>query len=50
MSTETGTSLRVSRIINADRETVFRAWTEPDQLKPGTGCAWSRPREMSTRR
>jgi hypothetical protein len=25
-------SLRVSRIINADRETLFRAWTDPTEL------------------
>jgi uncharacterized protein YndB with AHSA1/START domain len=42
MSTETGTSLRISRIINADREAVFRAWTEPDQLK-----RWSCPEGMT---
>ncbi len=33
MSTETGTSLRVSRIIKADRQAVFKAWTEADKLK-----------------
>lgn len=41
MSTETSTSLRVSRVIKADRETVFRAWTEPEQLKH-----WSCPEGM----
>ena len=38
MSTDTGTFLRVSRLINADPKTVFRAWTEADQLK-----LWSCP-------
>lgn len=38
MSTDTGTFLRVSRLINADPNTVFRAWTEADQLKQ-----WSCP-------
>ncbi len=38
MSTETSTSLRISRVIKASRETVFRAWTEPDHLKQ-----WSCP-------
>jgi len=38
MSTDTGTTIRVSRLINADPKTVFRAWTEPDQLKQ-----WSCP-------
>jgi uncharacterized protein YndB with AHSA1/START domain len=38
MSTDTGTTIRVSRLINADADTVFRAWTEADQLKQ-----WSCP-------
>jgi uncharacterized protein YndB with AHSA1/START domain len=38
MSTDTGTTIRVSRLINADPATVFRAWTEADQLKQ-----WSCP-------
>lgn len=38
MSTNTETSLRVSRVIKAPREAVFRAWTEPDQL-----TQWSSP-------
>lgn len=38
MSTETGMFLRVSRLINADPETVFHAWTEPDEIK-----RWSCP-------
>ena len=42
MSTETGTSLRVSRIIKAAPETVFLAWTEPDQMGQ-----WSAPEGMS---
>lgn len=33
MSTETDTSLRVSRVIGTDRETAFRAWTEAEQMK-----------------
>lgn len=33
MTTKTETSLRVSRLINASPETLFRAWTDPDQLK-----------------
>ena len=33
MSTDTATSLRVIRLINADPHTVFRAWTEAEQLK-----------------
>jgi uncharacterized protein YndB with AHSA1/START domain len=33
MKTDTGLSLRVSRTINADPDTVFRAWTDPAQLK-----------------
>ena len=41
MSTETGTSLRVSRIIKAAPETVFLAWTEPDQMGQ-----WSAPEGM----
>jgi uncharacterized protein YndB with AHSA1/START domain len=38
MSTDTQTSVRISRVINADPDTLFRAWTEPDQLK-----RWSCP-------
>jgi uncharacterized protein YndB with AHSA1/START domain len=38
MSTQTGTSLRVSRVIKADPDAVFRAWTEPEQLRQ-----WSAP-------
>jgi len=38
MTTKTETSLRISRTIKASPETVFRAWTEPDQLK-----RWSCP-------
>lgn len=33
MSTKADTSLRLSRIIQADPGTVFRAWTEPEQMK-----------------
>ena len=42
MSTQTATSLGVSRVIKADPEAVFRAWTEPDQLKQ-----WSCPEGAS---
>jgi uncharacterized protein YndB with AHSA1/START domain len=38
MSTDTQTSVRISRVINADPKTLFRAWTEPEQLK-----RWSCP-------
>ncbi|NNG16089.1 MAG: SRPBCC domain-containing protein [Gemmatimonadales bacterium] len=38
MSTDTGTTLRVSRLINADPVTVWKAWTEADHLKQ-----WSCP-------
>ncbi|NIN72579.1 MAG: SRPBCC domain-containing protein [Gemmatimonadetes bacterium] len=41
MSTETGTSLRVSRVIQASPEKVFAAWTESEQLK-----RWSCPEGM----
>ncbi len=33
MSTDTSTSLRVSRVIDANQERVFQAWTDPDQMK-----------------
>lgn len=42
MSTKTDTSLRVSRVIKADAETVFRAWTEAEQLKQ-----WSCPEGLT---
>lgn len=42
MSTKADTSLRVSRIIQSDAETVFRAWTEPEHLK-----RWSCPEGLS---
>jgi len=38
MTTETSTSLRLSRMIKADPDAVFRAWTDPAQLKQ-----WSSP-------
>lgn len=38
MSTHTEASLQVSRLINADPATVFRAWTEPHHL-----AEWSCP-------
>lgn len=31
-STDTGTSLRLTRVVKAPREEVFRAWTEPERL------------------
>ena len=42
MSTKADTSLCVSRVIHADPDTVFRAWTEPEQLKH-----WSCPEGMT---
>ncbi len=33
MSTDTTTSLRLTRVIQASRERVFSAWTLPDQMK-----------------
>lgn len=38
MSIGTSTSLRITRVVKADPERVFRAWTEPERLK-----AWSCP-------
>lgn len=38
MTVETDTSLQVSRRIRADAETVFRAWTDPEELRQ-----WSCP-------
>ena len=38
MSTETETTVRVSRVIKADVSRVFEAWTQPEHLK-----AWSCP-------
>ena len=38
MSVETKSSVRLTRIINADRERVFGAWTQPEQIKK-----WSAP-------
>jgi uncharacterized protein YndB with AHSA1/START domain len=42
MSTETGTSLRLSRVVNAKRDQVFKAWTQPEQIK-----RWSCPEGMA---
>jgi uncharacterized protein YndB with AHSA1/START domain len=42
MNTQTGISLKLSRVIKADPETVFQAWTEPEQLK-----RWSAPEGMT---
>ena len=33
MTTDTATSLRISRRIQADPDSVFRAWTEPAEMK-----------------
>jgi uncharacterized protein YndB with AHSA1/START domain len=33
MTTTVANSLQVSRTIRADRETLFRAWTDPDALR-----------------
>lgn len=41
MSTETGTSLRITRVIKASPEKVFDAWTQAEQLK-----RWSCPEGM----
>jgi uncharacterized protein YndB with AHSA1/START domain len=41
MSTGTGTSLRVSRVIKAGPEKVFDAWTQPEHQK-----RWSCPEGM----
>jgi len=38
MSTDIDTSLQLSKVIAADPETVFRAWTDPEQVK-----LWSCP-------
>jgi uncharacterized protein YndB with AHSA1/START domain len=38
MDTDTRTSLSVTKVIPASQEAVFRAWTEPDQMK-----RWSCP-------
>ena len=37
MSTDTSTSLRLSRIINADRDTVWAAWTEVERARRARG-------------
>lgn len=41
MTTQTATSLSLTRTIRADRDAVFRAWTEPAQLRQ-----WSCPEGM----
>ncbi len=33
MTTETDTTIRLTRIINASHSDVFRAWTEPSQMR-----------------
>ncbi len=51
MKTDTGLSLRVSRTINADPDTVFRAWTTPRNSRTGgtrtRGAASAAPRSTS---
>jgi uncharacterized protein YndB with AHSA1/START domain len=42
VSTKADTSLRLSRVIQADPDTVFRAWTEPAHLKQ-----WSCPEGLT---
>lgn len=42
MSTNTTTSLRLTRVINASPDAVFRAWTDPAQL-----ARWSCPEGMT---
>jgi uncharacterized protein YndB with AHSA1/START domain len=42
MSTDTGTTLRLSRVIKASREKVFEAWTQPEHMKK-----WSCPEGMN---
>ncbi len=42
MNTQTGISLKLSRVIKADPDTVFQAWTEPEQDKQ-----WSAPEGMT---
>ena len=42
MTTMTDTSLRLSRTIQADLETVFEAWTKPEHLNQ-----WSAPEGMA---
>ena len=46
MSTAPDTQLVISRVFNAPREAVFRAFTDPDQLSRWFGpVGWSVPRE-----
>jgi uncharacterized protein YndB with AHSA1/START domain len=45
MSTDTGTSLRISRVINAAPERVFRAWTDPADMRN-----WACPEGASVER
>lgn len=42
MSTNIETALRLTRVINADRDTVFKAFTEPEQL-----TQWFAPEGMT---
>jgi uncharacterized protein YndB with AHSA1/START domain len=44
MKTEENTSLEIRRVINAPRERVYAAWTDPVQLKQ-----WWGPEEVKTR-
>ena len=40
------TSLEIKRFINAPRALVFKAWTDPAQLKQWFGPEWVRTREI----
>ena len=42
MSTQTDTALRISRVISASRDEVFRAWNEPELIRK-----WSCPEGAS---
>ncbi len=45
MTAETTTSLKMTRLIKATPDAVFRAWTEPEQLKQ-----WSSPEDTHVSR
>ena len=49
MTTKTAdkTSLEIKRFINAPRERVYRAWTDPAQLKEWWGPDWVRTRNIT---
>jgi len=44
-ATDTGQEILITRIFDAPRERVFRAWTDPDRL-----AAWFGPAHMTTPR